>query len=121
MAKSLPAVATASGFDAHLWVASAGYGLVPAEAQLRPHWRRSRQDILTQYSSRGLTQLRGRSSRAVGGHTWVKCLAHDEGASNRYRTCQAFPECVRLGSGIARLHLCDGGGSEFSDLESSTS
>ena len=32
MAKSLPAVATASGFDAYLWVASAGYGLVPAEA-----------------------------------------------------------------------------------------
>ena len=37
VAKSLPAVAAASGFDAYLWVASAGYGLVPAEAQLRPY------------------------------------------------------------------------------------
>lgn len=37
VARSLPAAAIASGFDAHLWVASAGYGLVPAEAQLRPY------------------------------------------------------------------------------------
>jgi hypothetical protein len=37
VARSLPDVAAASGFDAHLWVASAGYGLVPAEAQLRPY------------------------------------------------------------------------------------
>jgi hypothetical protein len=29
--------AQASGFDARLWVASAGYGLVPAEAQLRAY------------------------------------------------------------------------------------
>ena len=37
VAKSLPAAATANGLDAHLWVASAGYGLVPADAQLRPY------------------------------------------------------------------------------------
>ncbi len=37
VAKSLPAVAQASGAVAHLWVASAGYGLVPADAQLRPY------------------------------------------------------------------------------------
>jgi hypothetical protein len=37
VAKSLPAAATASGLDAHLWVASAGYGLVPVEAKLRPY------------------------------------------------------------------------------------
>ena len=37
VAKTLPDVAEASGFDAHLWVASAGYGLVPADAPLRPY------------------------------------------------------------------------------------
>lgn len=37
VAKSLPAVARAKGCDARLWVASAGYGLVPAEAELRPY------------------------------------------------------------------------------------
>lgn len=37
VAKSLPAAAAASGYEAQLWVASAGYGLVPADAQLRPY------------------------------------------------------------------------------------
>jgi hypothetical protein len=35
--RELPAVAQASGFQADLWVASAGYGLIPAEAQVRPY------------------------------------------------------------------------------------
>jgi hypothetical protein len=30
-------VATEAGFRANLWVASAGYGLIPAEAQVRPY------------------------------------------------------------------------------------
>lgn len=37
VARSLPETAIASGLDAYLWVASAGYGLVPAEARLRPY------------------------------------------------------------------------------------
>lgn len=37
VAKSLPATARANGLDAYLWIASAGYGLVPVEAQLRPY------------------------------------------------------------------------------------
>ncbi len=37
VARSLPAVAQASGSEAHLWVASAGYGLVPSDAQVRPY------------------------------------------------------------------------------------
>lgn len=35
--RELPAVARAAGYLADLWVASAGYGLVPAEAQVRPY------------------------------------------------------------------------------------
>jgi hypothetical protein len=35
--RELPAVAQASGFQADLWVTSAGYGLVSAEAQVRPY------------------------------------------------------------------------------------
>jgi hypothetical protein len=35
--RDLPRVALAAGFDARLWVASAGYGLVPAEAQLHAY------------------------------------------------------------------------------------
>lgn len=37
VAKTLPGVAEASGFNAHLWVASAGYGLVPINAPLRSY------------------------------------------------------------------------------------
>jgi hypothetical protein len=37
VAKSLPHVAAANGFWSHLWVASAGYGLVPADAPLRSY------------------------------------------------------------------------------------
>ncbi|HEX8453168.1 MAG TPA: hypothetical protein VF647_13780 [Longimicrobium sp.] len=33
----LPAAATARGMDARLWVCSAGYGLVPADAPVRPY------------------------------------------------------------------------------------
>lgn len=33
----LPEVARASGFKPHLWVASAGYGLIPANASIRPY------------------------------------------------------------------------------------
>jgi hypothetical protein len=35
--RELPAVAQAVGYQAGLWVASAGYGLVPAAAQVRPY------------------------------------------------------------------------------------
>jgi len=35
--RELPAVADASGYRADLWVASAGYGLVRANAQIRPY------------------------------------------------------------------------------------
>src|SRR5262245_44463156 len=37
VARSLPDVAAANGRSAQLWVASAGYGLVPANAPLRPY------------------------------------------------------------------------------------
>jgi hypothetical protein len=37
VAKTLPDVAAARGFDPHLWVASAGYGLVSAAAPLRSY------------------------------------------------------------------------------------
>lgn len=37
VAKTLPSVAEAGGFRAHLWVASAGYGLVPADAPLHSY------------------------------------------------------------------------------------
>jgi hypothetical protein len=35
--RELPATAHAVGYQADLWVASAGYGLVPGEAQVRPY------------------------------------------------------------------------------------
>lgn len=35
--KTLPDLATAAGFRSHLWVASAGYGLVPADAPIRSY------------------------------------------------------------------------------------
>src|SRR5262245_59621662 len=35
--KSLPGIATKSGFRAFLWVASAGYGLIPGAASIRPY------------------------------------------------------------------------------------
>ncbi len=35
--RGLPSIAQASGLDARLWVASAGYGLVPADAQLHAY------------------------------------------------------------------------------------
>lgn len=35
--RSIPATAAAAGFDVRLWVASAGYGLIPVEAGLAPY------------------------------------------------------------------------------------
>jgi len=35
--RELPAKAAASGYRAHLWVASAGYGLIRADAKIRPY------------------------------------------------------------------------------------
>lgn len=37
VARSLPSIAHASGHQAELWVCSAGYGLVPANALIRPY------------------------------------------------------------------------------------
>lgn len=37
IARSLPAIGQASGHDSRLWVCSAGYGLIPASAPLRPY------------------------------------------------------------------------------------
>src|SRR4051794_14410967 len=37
IAKTLPDVARANGFEARLWVSSAGYGLVPADAKIRAY------------------------------------------------------------------------------------
>lgn len=37
VARTLPEVAETRGFRAHLWIASAGYGLVPADAPLRSY------------------------------------------------------------------------------------
>jgi hypothetical protein len=37
IARALPAVASAGGWNARLWIASAGYGLIPADAQIAPY------------------------------------------------------------------------------------
>src|SRR5262245_42960354 len=58
VARSLPEVAAASGFDAYLWVASAGYGLVPADARLRPY-----------------------SATFAAGHSDSVCLARTDGTT----------------------------------------
>lgn len=37
IAKALPELGASAGYRCHLWVASAGYGLIPASAPLRPY------------------------------------------------------------------------------------
>jgi len=51
--QELPAVAEAAGFKPSLWVASAGYGLIPAKTPIRPYsatFARGREDSIVQES-----------------------------------------------------------------------
>ncbi|MDI1450827.1 hypothetical protein [Polyangium sp. 6x1] len=67
--RELPAVAKASGLQAHLWVASAGYGLVPAEASLHAY-------AATFSSGHADSVLVGGSdTRSTAARAWWKRLA----------------------------------------------
>jgi len=72
----LPEVARASGFKPHLWVASAGYGLIPANAAIRPYsatFARGDDDSV-------ITDTRNRDS-AGQLQLWWKVLSEQEGPS----------------------------------------
>ncbi len=94
VAKGLPALAEAKGFAPRLWVASAGYGLVPEEATLAPYSATFSRD------SKDSVPTSGADPQVVAQEWWALLAAHSLRGHTGPRTLVGIAEGAARGAAM---------------------